>query len=131
MLQMRGEQECRAEDRPCGGSRHGSSAGAAARAEDYPTRPVRVMVGFPAGSSADITARVVGQRMGQLLGQQLVIENKPGAGSSLAADFVARAPKDGYTLLLGTIANPITAVIRPNLVFDIIQAFAPIGGVVS
>jgi tripartite-type tricarboxylate transporter receptor subunit TctC len=99
---------------------------AAAQADDYPTRLVRVMVGFPAGSSADITARIVGQRMGQALGQQFVIENKPGAGSSLAADFVARAPKDGYTLLLATIANPINAVISPNLSFDITKDFAPI-----
>ena len=99
---------------------------ATAQADDYPTRPVRVMVGFPAGSSADITARIVGQRMGQILGQQFVIENKSGAGSSLAADFVARAPKDGYTLLLATIANPINAVISPNLSFDIIKDFTPI-----
>ena len=97
-----------------------------AKADDYPTHPIRVMVGFPAGSSADITARIVGQRMGQTLGQQFVIENKPGAGSSLAADFVARAPKDGYTLLLATIANPINAVISPNLSFDIIKDFTPI-----
>jgi tripartite-type tricarboxylate transporter receptor subunit TctC len=97
-----------------------------ASAEDYPSRPVRVVVGFPAGSGADITARVVGQRMGQILGQQIVVENKPGAGSSLAADFVARAPKDGYTLLLATIANPISAVVNPNLSFDFIRDFAPI-----
>jgi tripartite-type tricarboxylate transporter receptor subunit TctC len=95
-------------------------------AEEYPSRPVRVMVGFPAGSGADITARVVGQRMGQILGQQIVVENKPGAGSSLAADFVARAPKDGYTLLLATIANPINAVINPNLSSDFIKDFEPI-----
>ncbi|HEY1364634.1 MAG TPA: tripartite tricarboxylate transporter substrate binding protein [Xanthobacteraceae bacterium] len=97
-----------------------------AGAENYPTRPIRVMVGFPPGASADITARVVGQRMGQILGQQIVVENKPGAGSSLAADLVARAPKDGYTLLLGTIANPINAVMSPNLSFDFIKDFAPI-----
>ena len=63
-----------------------------AQAEDYPARPVRIIVGFIPGSSADITARVLGQRMGQILGQQSVVENKPGAGSSLAAEFVARAP---------------------------------------
>jgi len=95
-------------------------------AEDYPTRPVRVMVGFPAGSGADMTARVVGQRMGQLLGQQLVVENKPGAGSSLAADIAARSPKDGYTLLLATIANVINAAVTPNLSFDFIKDFTPI-----
>src|ERR1700675_2910097 len=87
----------------------------AARADDYPTRPIRVVVGFSAGSGADITARVVGQRMGQILGQQMVVENKTGAGSSLAAEFVARAPKDGYTLLLATIANPINAAMSSNL----------------
>jgi tripartite-type tricarboxylate transporter receptor subunit TctC len=68
-------------------------AGSAARADDYPNRPIRVVVGFSAGSGADITARVVGQRMGQILGQQIVVENKTGAGSSLAAEFVARAPR--------------------------------------
>ncbi|HEY2185206.1 MAG TPA: tripartite tricarboxylate transporter substrate binding protein [Xanthobacteraceae bacterium] len=98
----------------------------AAHADDYPTRPVRVLVGFPAGASADITARVVGHRMGQLLGQQFVIENKPGAGSNLAAELVARAPKDGYTLLLVTIANPINAVIKPNLGFAFPADFAPV-----
>jgi len=96
------------------------------QAEDYPTRPVRVIVGFPAGSGADITARVVGQRMGQILGQQIVVENKPGAGSSLAADLASRAPKDGYTLLMGTIANPINAVVNSNLSFDFIKDFTPI-----
>jgi len=98
----------------------------AARAEDYPVRPVRVVVGFSAGSGADITARVVGQRMGQILGQQVVVENKTGAGSSLAAEFVARAPKDGYTLFLATIANVINAAVSSNLPFDFPKDFAPI-----
>lgn len=95
-------------------------------ADDYPARPIHVVVGFSAGSGADITARVVGQRMGQILGQQIVVENKTGAGSSLAAESVARAPKDGYTLLLATIANPINAVVNSNLSFDFRQDFAPI-----
>jgi tripartite-type tricarboxylate transporter receptor subunit TctC len=99
---------------------------AAARADDYPTRPIRVMVGFSAGTGADITARVVGQRMGQILGQQIVVENKAGAGSSLAAEFVARAPKDGYTLLIASIANPINAVVGSNLSFDFPKDFKPI-----
>ncbi|PWT82784.1 MAG: hypothetical protein C5B57_08110 [Blastocatellia bacterium] len=97
-----------------------------ARGEDYPTRPVRIVVGFIPGSSADITARVVGQRMGQILGQQFVTESKPGAGSSLAAEFVARAPKDGYTLFLGSSANITNAAINPNLSFDMARDFAPI-----
>jgi tripartite-type tricarboxylate transporter receptor subunit TctC len=95
-------------------------------AEDYPARPIRVVVGFSAGSGADISARVVGQRMGQILGQQFVVENKTGAGSSLAAEQVARAPKDGYTLLMATIANVINAVVSPNLSFDFRKDFAPV-----
>jgi tripartite-type tricarboxylate transporter receptor subunit TctC len=95
-------------------------------AEDYPSRPVRVIVGFSAGTSADITARVVGQRLGQILGQQIVVENKTGAGSSLAAEAVARAPKDGYTLLIASIANPINAVVGTKLSFDFPNDFAPI-----
>jgi tripartite-type tricarboxylate transporter receptor subunit TctC len=96
------------------------------RAEDYPVRPVHVIVGFVAGTGADITARVVGQRMGQILGQQFVVENKPGAGTSLAAEFVARAPKDGYTLLMAGISNPINAAVNSNLSFNFPKDFAPI-----
>src|SRR6478609_5106115 len=98
----------------------------AVRAEDFPTRPVRVIVGFTPGAAADITARIVANRMGQILNQQFVVENKPGAGSNLAADFVAHAPKDGYTLLIGTSANLTNAVISPNLGFDFVKDFAPI-----
>jgi tripartite-type tricarboxylate transporter receptor subunit TctC len=103
-----------------------AGAGSAALAEDYPNRPVRVMVGFSAGTGADITARVIGQRMGQILGQQMVVENKVGAGSSFAAEAVARAPKDGYTLLIASIANPINAIVSSNLSFDFPKDFAPI-----
>ena len=81
---------------------------------------------FTPGSVADITARVLGNRMGQILGQQVVVENKPGAGSNLAAEFVARAPKDGYTLFLPGSANVANAAINPNLPFDIAKDFAPI-----
>src|SRR5215470_241422 len=90
-------------------------ASAPAHAEDYPARPVRIVVGFIPGSSADITARVVGQRMGQILGQQFIVESKPGAGSTLAAEFVARSDPDGYTLFLGTSANITTGPINPAI----------------
>jgi tripartite-type tricarboxylate transporter receptor subunit TctC len=93
---------------------------------DYPNKPVRLIVGFIAGSSADITARVLGSKMSQILGQQLVIENKPGAGSNLAAEFVARSPKDGYTLFMGSSANITNAAINPKLPFDIVKDFAPV-----
>src|SRR3981189_3636393 len=98
----------------------------AARADDYPIPPIRVVDGFSGGSGADISARGVGQRMAQLLGQQIVVDNKTGAGSSLAAEFVARAPKDGYTLLLATIANPINAAMSSNLSFDFPKDFVPV-----
>ena len=104
------------------------AAGASvARAQsDYPNKPVRLVVGFTPGSVADITARVLGNRMGQLIGQQFVIENKPGAASNLAAEFVARAPKDGYTLFLPGSVNANNAAMLPNLTFDIAKDFAPV-----
>jgi tripartite-type tricarboxylate transporter receptor subunit TctC len=98
----------------------------ALRADDYPSRPVRIIVGFGPGASADITARVLAQRFNQKLGQQFVVENRPGAGSSLAAEFVARAPKDGYTLFMATIANTINSAISANLNFDFAKDLAPI-----
>ena len=97
----------------------------AAIADDYPTRPVRVIVGFAPGAVADTVARVMATRMSQTLGQQLVVENRAGAGSSLGAEFVARAPKDGYTLLMCTVAQSINPAIN-NLSFDFGKDFAPI-----
>jgi tripartite-type tricarboxylate transporter receptor subunit TctC len=97
-----------------------------ARAQDYPNAPIHLISGFPAGSTADISARVVGAKMGQILGQQVVIENKLGAGSSIAAALAARAPKDGYTLFIGSAANVINAAMTPNLNFDFYKDFAPI-----
>jgi tripartite-type tricarboxylate transporter receptor subunit TctC len=103
-------------------------AGDTARAQiDYPNKPIRLVVGFTPGSVADITARVLGNRMGQILGQSVVVENRPGAGSNLAAEFVARSAKDGYSLFLPGSANIANAAINPNLPFDIIKDFAPIG----
>ncbi len=98
----------------------------AAYAQDYPNRPVRVIVGFTPGTAADITARVIGQRMSAALGQQIIVENKPGAGSNLAAEFVARAPKDGYTLLMAAISNSINAVVTANPTFNFPGDLAPI-----
>jgi tripartite-type tricarboxylate transporter receptor subunit TctC len=98
-----------------------------APAQDYPNRPVRVIVGFPPGTSADITARVIGARMGQLLGQPFVVENKPGAGSKLAAEQAARSAKDGYTLLMANISNTITTTANAApLSFDFQKDLVPI-----
>ncbi len=93
---------------------------------DYPNRPVKLIVGFPPGSSADIAARVVGNRMTQVLGQQVVVESKPGAASSIAAAEVARADKDGYTLFMLSAANIINEQINPKLAFNIAKDFAPV-----
>jgi tripartite-type tricarboxylate transporter receptor subunit TctC len=101
-------------------------ASAAAHAEDFPTRPIRVIVGFGAGSGADITARVVGARMGEILGQTIVVENKTGAGSSIGADYVAHASPDGYTLFMATISQPINAAVTPHLNFNFAKDFSPI-----
>jgi tripartite-type tricarboxylate transporter receptor subunit TctC len=98
----------------------------AAAAQDYPAAPVRIISGFSPGSTADITARVVGARMGQILGQQFVTEDRTGAASGIAAAMVARAPKDGYTLYIANAANIINAAMSANLSFDIIKDFAPI-----
>jgi tripartite-type tricarboxylate transporter receptor subunit TctC len=97
-----------------------------ARAEDYPARPVRVMIGFGPGSAADISARVIGARMSQLLGQQFVVEPRPGGGSNIAAEFVSRSPKDGYTLLLGNVANTVSAALATNPSFDFGKDLAPV-----
>jgi tripartite-type tricarboxylate transporter receptor subunit TctC len=97
-----------------------------AAAQDYPTAPIRLISGFPPGSTADISARVVGAKMGQILGQQIVVENRVGAGSSLAGAQVARAPADGYTLFVGSAANVINAAMNPGLNFDFYKDFAPI-----
>src|SRR5262249_3846659 len=72
--------------------------------ENYPARPIRLIVGFAAGSSGDVAARIVSHRIGDLLGQTVIVENRPGASSMIATDYVARSPKDGYTLLFATIA---------------------------
>src|SRR6202023_3530970 len=83
----------------------------AAWAEAYPARPVRLIVGFPAGGTADIAARLIGQQLSERLGQPFVIENRPGANTNLATDAVVRAPADGYTLLLTGPSNAINATI--------------------
>jgi tripartite-type tricarboxylate transporter receptor subunit TctC len=97
-----------------------------ARAGEFPSQPPRLIIGFPPGSAADITARLVGAHMSETLGQQMVIESRTGAGSGIAAEFVARAPADGYTLYIGTSSNLTNAAINPNLRFDFAKDFAPV-----
>ncbi len=99
---------------------------APAQAQDYPNRPVHILVGFGPGSVADLSARVLANRLGQVLGQQFIVENKTGAGSAVAAEAGARAPKDGYTLFLGSSATLTNQAISPNPNFDMAKDFVPI-----
>src|ERR1700746_1059925 len=106
-----------------------SVAARGASALDYPTRPVQVIVGQAAASSSDITARLVSQFLSQHLGQQFVVEVRPGATGNIATELVVRATPDGYTLLLVNSQNTINAALFPNLPFDFVRDIAPIAGV--
>ncbi|HZE52955.1 MAG TPA: tripartite tricarboxylate transporter substrate binding protein [Bradyrhizobium sp.] len=97
-----------------------------ALALDYPTRPIRFIVGYPAGGSTDIIARLIGQRLSERLGQQFVIENKPGAGNNIGTETVVKADPDGYTVLLVNPANFINATLYTNLNFNFIRDIAPV-----
>jgi tripartite-type tricarboxylate transporter receptor subunit TctC len=93
---------------------------------DYPTRPVRFVVGYPAGGSTDIIARLIGQRLSERLGQQFVIENKPGAGNNIGTETVVKADPDGYTVLLVNPANFINATLYTKLNFNFIRDIVPV-----
>jgi tripartite-type tricarboxylate transporter receptor subunit TctC len=98
----------------------------AVSAADYPTHPIRFIVGYPAGGSTDILARLIGQRLSERLGQQFVVENKPGAGNNIGTETVALADPDGYTVLLVNPANFINASLYTNLNFNFIRDIAPV-----
>jgi len=100
-----------------------------ARAQAYPTRPVRIIVGFPPAGGADIVARLIGQWLSERLGQQFIVENRPGAGGNLAAETVAKAEPDGYTLLLTTSADAWNATLYDNLNFNYVRDFTPVATV--
>ena len=106
------------------------AASVIAKTQTYPTRPVRIIVGYAAGGGTDISARVVGQWLSERLGQQFVIENRPGAATNIATEAVARSLPDGYTLLLVTAANAINATYYEKLNFDFIQDIAPVAAVI-
>ena len=105
-----------------------AASGAARAADDYPNHSVRWLVGYPPGGSTDICARLIGQYLSQKLGQQFVIENKPGAGNNLATELAAHAPPDGYTVFLVNPANAINASLYKNLTFNFIADMAPVAG---
>jgi tripartite-type tricarboxylate transporter receptor subunit TctC len=102
-----------------------------ARAQAYPARPVRIIVGQAAGSGSDTAARLIGQFLSERLGQQFVIENRPGAAGNIATEAVVRSPPDGYTLLLLNSSNTINATLYDRLNFDFIRDIAPISGLAT
>jgi tripartite-type tricarboxylate transporter receptor subunit TctC len=101
-----------------------------AKAQGFPARPVRIVVGFPPGGVGDIVARLLGQRLSERLGQPFVIENRPGAASNIATEAVIHAPADGYTLLLVNPVNATSATLYDKLNFNFIRDIAPVAGIV-
>jgi tripartite-type tricarboxylate transporter receptor subunit TctC len=101
-----------------------------ARAQAYPTRPVRIVVGYAPAGATDILARLLGQWLTERLGQQFVIENRPGAANNIATEAVARAPADGYTLLLVNPANAINTTLYDKLNFSFLHDIAPVAGLI-
>jgi tripartite-type tricarboxylate transporter receptor subunit TctC len=101
----------------------------AASALDYPTRPVRMIVGFPAGSLSDILARPLAQWLSQRLGQQVIVDDRPGADANIATEAVVRAAPDGYTLLLVSLPNAVNPSLYKSLDFDFIRDIAPVASI--
>jgi len=97
-----------------------------AGAQQYPSRPIRLIVGFAPGGGVDINARLLAPKLSEYLGQQVVVENKPGAGTNIANEFVAKSPADGYTLLINTGALAINMSLYSKLPFDAVRDFAPV-----
>ena len=101
-------------------------AATSALAQSYPARPIRLVVGFTPGGGVDINARLLAPKLSEYLGQQVVVDNKPGAGTNIANEFVAKAAPDGYTLLINTAALAINMSLYRNLPFDALRDFAPV-----
>src|SRR5215475_11411669 len=100
-----------------------------ARAQAYPSRPVRIIVGFAPAGGTDIMARLIGQWLSERLGQQFVVENRPGAASNIGTEVVATAPPDGYTLLVATFVNAVNATLYGKLNFNFIRDIAPVASI--
>ncbi len=104
-------------------------AAPAAAADDYPNKPIRVVLGFGAGGGTDIVTRIIAQPLSEKLGQPVVVENKPGAGGTIAANLVAKAPNDGYTASMASTGHTVSAAMYKKLPFDSVNDFVPIGKV--
>jgi tripartite-type tricarboxylate transporter receptor subunit TctC len=101
-----------------------------ARAQAYPSRPVRIIVPFAAGGGTDITARVIAQWLSERLGQQFVVDNRPGGGTNIGTEAAAKAPADGYTLLMVGTSNTVNPALYDKLNFNFIRDIAPVAGVI-
>jgi tripartite-type tricarboxylate transporter receptor subunit TctC len=107
-----------------------TAAARIARAQSYPTRPVRLISGFPAGGVNDILARLLGQWLSERLGQQFIVENRPGAAGNIATEAAVRAAPDGYTLLMVTVTHAINATLYEKLNYNLIRDIAPVAGII-
>ena len=104
-------------------------AGGAVQAQDYPSKPVKWVVPYPPGGTTDLLARLIGQYLSEHLGQQFVIDNRPGAGNNIGTEVVVNSPPDGYTLLLVNPANGINATLYKKLPFNFLRDIAPVAGI--
>jgi len=100
-----------------------------AHSESYPSKPIKIVVPFAAGGAVDVVARVVGQRVAEQVNQAVIVDNKPGGHANIGADFVAKSPPDGYTLLLGANGLAANMTLHKNIPFDTLRDFAPVAGV--
>ena len=100
---------------------------APAVAQDWPNKPVRILIGFGAGGGTDVATRIVADGLSELLGQQFVVENRPGAGGTIAGGIVAKGAKDGYTALAISMGHAVSAVMVKQVPYDAVNDFAPVG----
>jgi tripartite-type tricarboxylate transporter receptor subunit TctC len=100
-------------------------------AQTYPTRPVRIIVPVAAGGGLDITARLIGQWLSERLGQQFIVEDRPGGGTTIGTEMAVRAPPDGYTLLLASLANAVNATLYEKLNYNFVRDIAPVAGIMG
>ena len=103
-----------------------ASAPALVDAQTYPAKPIRIIVSYPAGGANDIVARTVGQKLNEMLGANIVVDNRSGAGGTIGADIAAKAPPDGYTLLMAAGAHTLAPSLYTKLPYDIVRDFAPV-----
>src|SRR5205814_8889455 len=99
------------------------------RAQAYPSRPVRIVVGFAPGGPNDINARLIGQWLSERLGQQFIVDNRPGASGNIAMESVVKAPPDGYALVMVATSSAVNATLYDNLPFNFLRDIAPVGGI--